>query len=370
MPDRLAERFAALDQLHAPVSWNDVEALEHDVAPLVHSRPRRARRRLLAALAFVALLVGVITALVWIIDRDPSTRDDGTVVVAQPTVVPSTPTTLTAARTSRTFAVSAWTGEQYLAWAGEAGDGEVSAGADGFAFDARSGTTSDIPLAPIAPRSGAAGVWTGRELVVCCGSATGTDAAYDTTNAAVYRKSTHEWERVAAPPVGTNRPYGAAVWTGSEMIVVFGSPSFAVSYDPATNHWRRLAGPPAALSRRPQAVWTVDESRVAAARLSLRDSTWRAVGDPALPPLRWYEGAPGSQAVAWDPSTRRIVVWPVRGDEYPPGSKAPLLEYDPASGTWTRVGDVDLGYRPAVVAADGVVYQPDRENPVVADLTR
>ena len=44
--------------------------------------------------------------------------------------------------------------------------GDVSQRADGFAVDLATGAVRPIPAAPIDPRAGATGVWTGSELIV------------------------------------------------------------------------------------------------------------------------------------------------------------------------------------------------------------
>jgi hypothetical protein len=424
MADQLAERFTVLDRVPVPVEWDDVLERRDAPVPLLPDAPRRPARHRLAVIAAVLALLVALAAIVGSLDGP----EDNPPRVTTPTTDAPSPSTLPATRTSRTFPVTVWTGEQYLVWGGEGGDGEASARADGFAYDPATDEVTDIPVAPIGPRSSAAGVWSGEELLVCCGYEISSDPARDTATAAAYDPDARTWRRLPAPPAGTDRAFGAAVWTGDEMIVVFGAneggEGLAVAYDPDTDTWTQLATPPGTLSRIPESAWTGDamivwsgegpdrgyqydpaadewsslpdlpaaaatrdgsiawtgseivvygqaandETRAVGARWRPGDENWRPISDAGLPPIEWYEGTPGSQSVVWDDASQRVIVWPTRGDEYAPDRPAPLLAYDPATDTWSRLGPTALGFHPQLIAAEGRLLQADSEHPIAFDL--
>jgi hypothetical protein len=434
MSDRLIDAFEALERVDVPISWDDVtaldgDALDADAADLPDMATvgelRSSHRRLAAIGAAAAALVVAVVIVAVRADTKPDHTG-----VSVPSTVPTTqatPTTQAATSSFRVFPVTAWTGDLYLVWSGEAGQ-DTSIRADGWAYNPTTGETTDIPTAPIAPRTEAVGVWTGEELIVCCGAGYSDGGPeYDTDTAAAYRPDTGTWRRLADPPDDAAGGWAAAVWTGDRMIVTLGSGagSHVVAYDPTADRWSRLADPPASLGRIPEAVWTgrevivwtredyapsttdrglsynpttdtwaalpdlpagsvtnwgsiawtgdevvvygssaADESRVAGARWRPGDKSWRAVSDPGLGPVSWYDGTPGSQSIAWDDVAKRLVVWPVNGGE----ASSPLLTYNPSTDKWFRYPAQRLGYHPQLEIGDGVLLHPDRDNPVVARL--
>ncbi len=80
---------------------------------------------------------------------------------------------LPAMETGRMGAVAAWTGRRLLIWGGETGRTSFVATADGLAFDPGTDRWSRLPQAPLAGRSQADAVWTGRELIVWGGFGAG-----------------------------------------------------------------------------------------------------------------------------------------------------------------------------------------------------
>jgi hypothetical protein len=420
MSDPVTDAFAALSTVEPPISWDDVAARtegEHRPVELTAVPAPRSPRRLvavaLAAAAIVAIVVVVATR-----DTDrPRVSTNGGI---GPAPTSPTPTTLPATSSLRTFPVAAWTGTQYLVWSGEAGS-DTRLRADGWAYDPATNQTTEIPVAPIAPRTQATGVWSGEELIVCCGSGYEGRNHYRTDTAAAYRPETRTWRRLADPPRDELGEFGAAVWTGDEMIVVF--QNGAIAYSVARDRWRVLADPPP-LARRPEAAWTgrdvivwspeyqyksaldrgylyhpatdtwtalpevpdtfgpnlgsmvwtgdevivygqsPNETSGTGARLRLGDDHWTPLPDAGLRPIDWYEGTPGSQTLAWDGPAHRLVVWPVHGDEYGTAGP-PILTFDPDDGGWREVARPNLGYEPDLRSAGGVVFRPDRDRPVV-----
>ncbi|MDQ1518341.1 MAG: hypothetical protein QOE80_4171 [Actinomycetota bacterium] len=112
------------------------------------------------------------------------------------------------------------------------------------------GSWGSFDPGPLASRTEAVAVWTGREMVVVgglVGYAAGTDgAAYDPT--------TGRWHMIATRP-DPDRVVRLGAWTGKELVVfgvprdnLSGPPTTAAAYDPAADRWRSTAPPPAELS--------------------------------------------------------------------------------------------------------------------------
>jgi len=442
--DVLDEAVEALAEVPVPVRWSDVEdrldrldwldRLDrpgwldgHADGPRPSPRPGRRRLLVVAAGAMVA---GLVTAVVL-----AGTGDTPGPVTTGPGPAPTTSgdstttTTAPATRTSRTFPVTVVAGDEYLVWGGEAGAGDVSQRGDGFAVDLVTGAVRPIPAAPIDPRSGATGVWTGTELIVCCGAGQADGFGADTRSAAAWDPATGEWRTLARPPAGVARSFPAAVWTGEVMVVVATGPAVAV-YEPAADRWTEVAAPPA-VDRRPQAVWTGDEvilwdARFGSGRVppddAVADRGWRwAPGRDSWAPLPdlpagsrtslgslgwtgteivvWGDatGAPGlGVGATWRPDddgwrpigpSPQEVVDPYEGTAGsqtvvadPEGRRVlvralddgvavpPLLVYDVATDTWT-VSELEVpGYHPHLTVAAGRLLVPDSAAPVVGSV--
>lgn len=105
-----------------------------------------------------------------------------------------------------------------------------------------------IPPSPLAARTGAAVVSSGREILVWGGEAGDDDVFAD---GAVYDVAHRRWRTMARSPLSA-RTDPIAVWTGSRLLVTGGKvpvghdtsegddehPTDAASYDPVTNRWR------------------------------------------------------------------------------------------------------------------------------------
>ena len=155
--------------------------------------------------------------------------------------------------------VTAWTGTQTLGFGGgccaEAYDVVRS-------FTPGTDSWSDPPRSPIDGRNGAFGVWSGKQLIVAGGSREETSGFTTFATGAAYDPAAKAWRTVASLPAP--RQDAAAVWDGSEMLVVGGSSIGAaathwyrrgLSFDPSTNRWQQL--PPMAYPRSgAAAVWT------------------------------------------------------------------------------------------------------------------
>lgn len=433
MAGRLDDALSALARLESPVGWDEVEHRAATDVQESRSMPtpptRRMRRRpALVLCAAITAILGVI-AVTLRADRGTTpvqTSDPTTSSSAPDTSGSSTSTTAPATRTLRTGAVVVTADSRLLVWSGEAGENDVSARADGFSIDVDTGELRPIPPAPIDPRARATGVWTGSELIVCCGTGQVDGYPYDTRSAAAWSPSTGEWRLLTRPPEGVDRSFAASVWTGETMFVIAsgGQPAAAL-YDPGVDEWTDVPAPPLA-GRAPYAIWSGDEvivwdsvpgSGISPPDGALADRGWRwSPGDhdwqplPDLPQqfrtnlgsmvwtgthvLVWGEStAQPGQAVGatWRPGDgewQPLPAWPsggvspyegtegsqtvqsgpsgwvaVRGLEGTNGEIPPVAVLDSSTNTWHPTSVQIAGYNPTFSIVQGLLVIPDEADP-------
>lgn len=145
--------------------------------------------------------------------------------------------------------VVVWTGTQMIGWGGGCCDQES---ADGSAYTPATNSWRTLPPSPLLGRH-AAGVWTGSEMIIAGGE--GRDAHGNPTHfadAAAYDPATRTWRKLPPMPIARGGGYYtvnyAAVWDGTEMLVVGGTTTGStqpiargVAFDPSTDRWRWLA---------------------------------------------------------------------------------------------------------------------------------
>jgi len=145
-------------------------------------------------------------------------------------------------------------GERALIWGGVCC---ASSSNSGTAYDPKTNTWQALLNAPLEPRRGAAGVWTGKELIVVGGVKTLTTRVF--RDAAAYSPATRQWRKLAPMPAA--REFATAVWDGKELLVIGGqrangsSAVHGLAYKPKTNRWRWLPAMPYPRSRF-AVVWT------------------------------------------------------------------------------------------------------------------
>jgi len=239
--------------------------------------------------------------------------------------------------TGRTFPIIVWTGSEYIVWGGEKpSEGEWHK--SGAAFNPSLGRWRDLAPSPLTPRSEHAAVWTGTEVLICCGRQIGS-----LNSAGAYEPATDTWRVIAQPPISPR--FAEAVWTGTEMIVFGGSGNSrgAAAYDPATDTWRTLADLPYRLERQAEAVlgdgvvyaWPSYVRRgdtVAPLAYDIESDSWRSLtipeslDTPLAPSLIWT----GDELIAWG-LARSFE------SDYGVG-----LAFDPASGSWRALPPTPL----------------------------
>jgi len=230
--------------------------------------------------------------------------------------------------------VMEWTGSEILMWGDDQNALQASGRSPlGAAYDPETGGWRRLAAMPGPAQWGAASVWTGNEVIVCCGQRSSSTFAYT--------PSSHTWLRLADAP--TTSAFGAeAVWTGAEMLVA--SSEGVAIYEPGIEEWELAAPLPARLGnlgRRPEVAWTGTELIVWPTSLSpaLRrglafdpgGNTWRQLPEPPA----W----PAMPDVAW--TGEELILWgglPASGsNDY--SQRAVGSAYDPSANTWTAMPD-------------------------------
>lgn len=243
-----------------------------------------------------------------------------------------------------------WTGSEMIIWAGiTAIDGFHTFFNDGRRYDP--GTDSWIPMAPDAvpplTRADGAAVWTGSEMVVWGGIH--RNAAI-LASGAKYVPATDTWSPTSALGAPAKRYHHSAVWTGTEMIVwgglnsVFTAAQTGGCYDPALDSWRATAiNPPTPSARfRHTAVWTGSEMIVWGGQVPSTFSATNTGGryDPGTDTWRIMDSGPAAPAPRVAHSAhwtgKEMFVW---GGQGVPGyvSMNTGGRYDPTTDGWTPI---------------------------------
>ena len=141
------------------------------------------------------------------------------------------------------------TDDELIFWGGdqESCDYESPTGDPGMAYNPDTGMWRQLPASPLSPVVAPTGVWTGSEVIICCGLTSQQTASYDPVG--------DVWRILAQSPL--SGPFAESVWTGREMIVV--TEQAIAAYSPAEDIWRSLPGPPEAVGRLNDFVWTGTE---------------------------------------------------------------------------------------------------------------
>jgi hypothetical protein len=336
-------------------------------------RRRRRARRVVGASATVAAIVGGV--VLWPGD-DPdrpfvATEEPSTTADPQP--APSSSTTVDSLAATTSTAVGSidttaegqalrqerlsppplearsghtvvWTGREVIAWGGWRDDLASVAFGDGAAYDPAAGTWRTIAAAPIEGRGYHVAAWTGTEMIVVGGQATGlvgvaTGAAYD--------PATDTWRRLpdapTAFPTGSPPPQ-TSVWADGRLTVWLGRTDEVFALDPREGTWATL--PPTGLPApdyRAALRWTGSELVAMtgpaagpqhAARLFRGRDAWEQ-----LPPLEFSTACCSTDAMPENSAVvdEVLVVWSGRGGD------APAFALDPGADAWREIAPVPLG---------------------------
>lgn len=170
-----------------------------------------------------------------------------------------------------------------------------------------------------------------------------------------------------------------AVWTGQQMIIHGiqyagnGASGVTLAYRPSTNRWSRLPNGPRPLTAEggDAAVWTGSEMLVlglTSAAYRPASGTWRAIARPSQAPPSEIAGWTGHEAIAWEGVCCGNTV--NSAEAYNPATdtwrviKSPLERRTRAMGAWTGKllivagGLAEAGGVPERVFRDGAAYNP------------
>lgn len=236
----------------------------------------------------------------------------------------------------------AWTGRKFLVWGGYryTGMSDETSQDTGFVYDADEETWRAMAESPLAGRSGAATVWTGRELLIWGGTTANVGSSFD--DGAAYDPVTDSWRELPKAPLTERAPL--SVWTGDELLVwgntirVDEPPLDGAAYDPETNRWRRISDAPIELTDA-TAAWTgremivlgaalhggnqSDTETAIAAAYDPENDSWRRLPDPELSPQASTAAWNGTELIAWDYGNQSAA-------------------FDPRTGSWRTLPDVPI----------------------------
>jgi N-acetylneuraminic acid mutarotase len=168
--------------------------------------------------------------------------------------------------TGRADAAAVWTGREVVIVGGFSAASEYQ---PPIAYNPTTNTWRRLPDLPLVSRTGSQAVWTGSEVVVWGGEPVGAGGwsvqAPEQDRGAAYDPATNRWRLTAAAPVsGVRSGTFAMVWTGRDVVVWGGNATGAggrpgtcpgAAYDPVRDTWRRIAAGPACRSGA-TAVWS------------------------------------------------------------------------------------------------------------------
>lgn len=248
---------------------------------------------------------------------------------------------------ARIFPANVWTGKELLVLGGRTctvgrcEDESVPPFADGAAYDPGANTWRPLPASPLAPRTRASVLWTGREMLLWGGDGPNEQALAD---GAAYDPAADTWRPIAASPL-SSRTF-RTIWTGTEMLA-WGSQAGTddrvdgAAYDPATDAWRPLAASPLTARTLPAGEWTGTEVLLWGGQADEADAV-----DPADQPYLADGAAYNPTTDTWRPmaasplaprATRgfwtgtALLVW---GGEGPNAAFDDGASYDPATDRW------------------------------------
>jgi hypothetical protein len=234
-----------------------------------------------------------------------------------------------------------WTGADVIVWGGGAVQEAVT---DTAAYDPVRDRWRRLARSPA--RGIGSAVWTGQEML-----ALGAD-----NELLAYDPVTDRWRRRPASPLAA-RTAAASVWTGRELVVwggcrvddhdCIGPVADGAAYEPKAGRWRLL--PPASIEGLggPGSVWTGSELIVwgGVSRVAPGGSAVGAAYDASADRWRVLPTAPisgrASHVMVW--TGREVLVWDGSTDATAGGLAGDGARYDPASDRWTHIPPVPPG---------------------------
>jgi hypothetical protein len=210
-------------------------------------RRRRRTRLAMGTTAAAACFVAVLAAAAVFRSPEPATTvvagpEGADLVLSDPgpaefrmRALPDSPLT------AREDMASVWTGEELLIWGGRASGTNAD---DGAAYDPATRRWRRLAPSPLSGRSRHSAVWTGSEMIVWGGTerAAGVGGLGD---GAAYDPADDSWRSITAAPVGSDRDFAIGVWAGGRAVFAGGDNSTGgarstlLTYDPTTDRWEQ-----------------------------------------------------------------------------------------------------------------------------------
>jgi len=168
----------------------------------------------------------------------------GTGAKYSPTLNQWSPVSSIASPSRRQYYSATWTGERMCIWGGFP-DGSPQACNDGGLYNPQSDSWAILATtnAP-SPRASHSAVWTGTELLIWGGAASGNVMC---NTGAKYNPISDSWTTISTNTPLSPRALHSAVWTGKEMIIWGGITSASeecvdgARYDPITDSWALIS---------------------------------------------------------------------------------------------------------------------------------
>ena len=255
-------------------------------------------------------------------------------------------TSLTSVPSARSYHSAVWTGTEMLIWGGGSNGGSPHLNS-GARYDPAADAWSPMSgmLAP-SPRSYHTAVWTGTEMIVWGGSASG--GGLGLSSGGRYDPSTDSWSLTNTASAPDGRLFHTAVWTGTRMLIWGGWKGTGPSgldtggrYDPSTDTWSATSVVAAPSARNKHtAVWTGSEMVVWGGRVGgsasnqggrydpLTDS-WQATSLVSPPSPR--EG----HSSVW--TGTEMIVWGGKGGASASTYLQDGRRYNPAADSWVAI---------------------------------
>ena len=261
-----------------------------------------------------------------------------------------------------------WTGNAVLVWGGAGAAGPLS---DGGSYNPGLNTWTNLPATlPNTPpaRTAHSAVWTGSEMIVWGGDATGGGASLG--DGGRYNPVQNAWHYLLPTATGAPAPRAnhTAVWTGSQMIVWGGAAAAGDladggAYDPVADVWSPISAglantPPARDSH--LAVWTGTQMIIWAG-LNSTLGTLLSDGGVYTPAANTWSyltaGAPGEPAARYQSTAiwtgAEMIVWGGTGATGPFNDGG---RYNPLANTWVYVSSTPLNTPPPPRSAHTAVW--------------
>jgi hypothetical protein len=221
-----------------------------------------------------------------------------------------------------------WTRDELVFWGGEdESSAGVAVGDPGLAYNPDTRMWRPLPPSPREVTYGAAAVWNGSELIICCGAHSIETVSYEPVS--------NSWRELADSPV--RGEYAEAVWDWDEETMLVVGATGVARYEPIRDTWSELSDPPTPIGRLNEIAWTGTELIVWPADVGRRVYAGLAL-DPAEDSWRVLDAPPAWPAMLDIESTgEELIIWgglpaSAGGSERAIGSK---LEYD--SDIWLEL---------------------------------